>query len=161
MNERRVVAASPSDRPRFYREPSFGQRVGARLIDGAVLVPLSLVIGLLADDQAQALLGIGAVAAYEVVLVAVVGQTVGKMLTRTQVVDCLSGAVPTWMQAGRRWFTVIVVALIAVLFDEPVVATLGAVWTLVVLLPVLRPPLHRGLHDTAARTIVTVVDRHR
>lgn len=158
MTDRADGLAMEQDRPPFYREPTFAQRISARLVDLVVLVPVSLLVGALADDRGAALLGLTLSAAYEVTLVATRGQTLGKMAVGTQVVDCTTGSVPGVGRAAVRWLTVVAGSLVALVITSPTVDALGGVWSLVVLLPILRPPLHRGLHDVAARTVVTVID---
>ncbi len=143
--------------PAGFRAPTFGQRLLGRLIDTVVLMVVVGVTTLLAGDRTATIVGILVVAAYEIVLVALRGQTVGKMVMGTCVVDRESGALPYLGQATTRWLVVIAGSVVAMGFPllEPVVP----IYTLVVLVPILLAPLHRGLHDRASGTIVTALVR--
>jgi hypothetical protein len=66
-----------------------------------------------------------------------------------------SGATPSIGRAAVRWMTVIAIPLVVEGTGLPDPLDLG--WTILVLLPVLKPPLHLGLHDLAAATVVTSV----
>jgi len=144
---------APGRRPPNYQEPTFGQRLLARLIDSVVLLPVLAVLGVIASDRAQSFSWLMIVALYEIVLVTRRGQTLGKMALRTRVVDRATGARPSLGQAATRWLTVIAGPLVAV--AVPAVGPLAAVCTLIVIVPAVRPPLHLGLHDLTAHTIVT------
>jgi uncharacterized RDD family membrane protein YckC len=153
--------AVEQDRPPFYREPTFGQRLLARLIDLVVLVPLGVLASAVADGRASALVGIVLTGLYEVGFVARQGRTLGKVMLGTQIVDRSSGALPGLRQAALRWLAVAAGSLLALVITESSLNVLEGVWSLwalVVLLPILRPPLHRGVHDIVAGTVVTVID---
>ena len=138
---------------RGFVEPTLAQRVLARLIDSAVLFPVVLLVGFVAEGRIRTATGMALSAAYEIVAVAARGQTVGKVVMATKVVDAASGTVPTVSHAMLRWLVLIAGSLLAL--AVPVVAPFDVIYTIVVLLPILRPPFHRGVHDTAARTVVT------
>lgn len=147
--------ASPA--PPGFLEPTIGQRVLARLVDIAVLLPVLLLIGALADGSVRVAAGLAVVAAYEILFVSRRGQTVGKIVMRTQIVDRSSGSVPEPGQVTVRWLVVIAGSVVVAVF--PALEYLDSVYILVVLAPILRPPLHRGVHDLVAKTVVTSLAR--
>jgi uncharacterized RDD family membrane protein YckC len=130
--------------------PTFGQRLGGRLLDGALMFIVGLPLALTLDRAAAVWLGTALAAAYEIIGVAVWGQTVGKRLAGTRVVSMVS---PTLLpaQAAMRFAAYGGLAAVPTALGIPLV---GQLWALAVVLPILRAPLHRGLHDMAARTIV-------
>lgn len=139
--------------PEWFDEPSLLRRLGARLLDGLVLAPV-VFAGLLFDQPMRIVLVTLVQAVYEITFVARDGQTLGKRWLGLQVVDRDSGAVPTLNQAALR-FAVPEISTVAQLTS----ADLGALVLLVVFLPILKGPLHRGLHDHAAGTVVTACRR--
>ncbi len=134
-------------------EPTFAQRILARLIDTAVLLPLALLFGILLKGKLSAVLGLIVGAVYEIVLVARRGQTLGKATMGTRIVNRESGALPDTLHVALRWLVLSAGSLVALVVPE--VANLNVAYLIAVLFPVLRPPLHRGLHDRAAATVVT------
>jgi uncharacterized RDD family membrane protein YckC len=134
-------------------EPTFGQRLVARVLDTLVVLPALLLVGAMVDGGARVVLGMLIAGTYEVTLVARRGQTLGKRAMRTHIVDRASGGAPSIRQAFARWLVVGLGSVAALVL--PSARPFEVVYTLVVLLPVLRPPLHRGLHDLAASTIVS------
>jgi uncharacterized RDD family membrane protein YckC len=94
---------------------------------------------------------------YENVLTVSRGQTLGKIVLRTEVIDRETG---NHLSVGRslaRW---------AVLAGAPAIAALAVgrslltgLYDLIVLAPVLQPPLHLGIHDRLAGSIVTALPR--
>jgi len=143
----------PAPAPPGFREPTFGQRVLARVVDGLVVAPAAVVVAVALHGWARPLVGIGLVAGYEVVMVARDGRTVGKVVLGTRVVDAATGRRPSWLQSTRRWSVVVVATLLALAFPE--LDPIAAFVLVGVLAPALAPPLHRGLHDRLARTVVT------
>jgi uncharacterized RDD family membrane protein YckC len=131
-----------------FREPTFGQRLGGALLDALLWLPFGALLA-----RVWGWLPALAVAAYEVGLVARDGQTIGKKLVGTRVVDVASGGTPSIGMAALRWLTVIAIPLVV----EGTGLPDPLEWTTLVLLPVLKPPLHRGLHDRSAATVVTSV----
>jgi len=71
-------------------------------------------------------------------------------LLGTKVVNVTAGSLRPW-QAVVRFFTYGVPTFVFIAVGLRVGAD---TWFLIVFVPVLRPPWHRGLHDVAARTIV-------
>ncbi len=83
---------------------------------------------------------------YELPLTALRGETIGKILTKTQVVCIDNGQVPGWKKASIRWM-VLYLPLLAL----PIIGIL--VFLLTAASP-LFDPQRRGWHDKAAGTIV-------
>lgn len=118
-----------------------GSRFGARFIDGVLF---GLLEWFVISNWENTELLIGLVGFFlltlvnDWVLVAITGQSVGKMIARVKVVNAQDHAVPpTWGQAFLRW----------IVFSLPVI---GFISTLVLL---FRED-QRGLHDFAAKTVV-------
>ena len=131
-----------------------GSRVGARLIDALLVGAVSAAIVLLGggvelNDGSVELPGWmqwvtgGFAIAYEIGLIALTGQTLGKRLVGIRVVDATTGAVPELDQAVRRAFPN-VLTLVPFLGWLSIVAYLSAVWR----------PRRQGWHDSLAGTIV-------
>jgi uncharacterized RDD family membrane protein YckC len=139
------VAAAP---PGFV-EPTFGQRLAGAILDGLVVLPLALITG----SVAGRVTAVALVALYQIGLTARSGQTLGKMVMHTHVVDRQTGRTPSLTQAVIRWLTVLAGAVVAIAI--PAFKPLAFVYDVVVLAPILSQPLHRGLHDRAASTVVT------
>jgi len=133
--------------------PTFGQRLGGRFLDGAILFLASLVLRLALDGVALQTMVFSIAALYEIIGIATFGQTIGKRVAGTRVVSAVSGrleptqAVVRFLAYGGGVFALTALGL----------PLLGEFLALVVVLPILRPPLHRGLHDLAAQTIVVPV----
>ena len=108
------------------------------------VIPTSEPWGLIFVFQLLAL-GLAAALLYELPLVAVCGQTVGKMLTNTKVVRTADGAIPGWGRASARW---------AVLYLPLLVPIVGILVVLLVVASPLFDSRRRGWHDKAAGTIV-------
>ncbi|MFC8503789.1 RDD family protein [Pedococcus sp. NPDC057267] len=143
---------------------TLGQRFVARLIDGVIVTLVVWIIGFLglgalagSSDEAgnPSGFGVGAMVTtffiiaafsllYEMVMIAVRGQTLGKMIMGVKVVLERNGQVPGWGPSFIRWIVPIVGAL---------ACYIGA-------LLVLISPLFdstgklQGWHDKAANTLV-------
>ena len=130
--------------------PTFGQRLGGRFLDGAILFLASLALRLALNGVALQTMVFTIAALYEIVAIATFGQTVGKRVAGTRVVSAVSGhleptqAVVRFLTYGGGVFALTALGL----------PLLGELLAIVVVAPILRPPLHRGLHDLAAQTIV-------
>ncbi len=130
--------------------PTFGQRLGGRLLDSLLFLPLALLF-FAALGTAGRVLTIVLYASYEIACVTTTGRTLGKMAVGTRVVDASTGGPVAAPSAVVRD---------AVLFGPGVVlgflglGLAALLWTVVMVVMVQRPPLHRGPHDFAARTIV-------
>jgi uncharacterized RDD family membrane protein YckC len=81
---------------------------------------------------------------YYVVPTARRGQTLGKMVARTKVVDIDRGEIPTWTASFIRWAIPAAVGSIPVVGLAVVVVYAWLLWD----------RRNQGLHDKAARTIV-------
>lgn len=134
-----------------------GQRVLARVIDAIVLLPADALVWLIVGGRLRAASTLALGAVYEVFFVATRGQTVGKIVMRTRIVDHQTGGIPDVVAAALRWAVLSAGALLAL--ASPDFEGVSALVALIVVLPVLRPPLHRGLHDLVAGTVVTSLER--
>lgn len=135
--------------PEWFVEPSFARRLAARVVDNLLFAPMVL-LRFVVDDVSFLLLGALVRAAYEVTFVARDGQTLGKRWLGLRVVDRDTGAVPTLNQAALRYAVPETVTLL-----QLTAPGLSPLLGLVIYLPILKGPLHRGLHDHAAGTVVT------
>jgi uncharacterized RDD family membrane protein YckC len=143
--------------PEDDRLASVGQRVVGFLADlalaGTVLLTPSMLLqgAVTAEDlgpglsRLVALVAFTFLALYELVPTALWGRTPGKAIVGTRVVGIGDGQVPGWRRAILRW------ALPALAFQVHVVG-----WALAILLRavLVADPLHRGVHDKLAGTIV-------
>lgn len=137
------------------------QRLGARLLDGLIVgTPLIVVLfstlqdvdpqfGLSASQEdriTRAVLITSAIGAvYEIVLVALRGQTLGKMIVGIRVVRMDTGGSVGWGRSTLRWFVPAATArLPGVLSTLQLLIYLWMVWD----------PNRQGLHDKAAGTVV-------
>ncbi len=144
------------------RLATIGSRVWARLLDGLIIgLPLAVVIMVASDfDSDKGTLriplavevGTALVAAlYEVVLIHLRGQTIGKRILGIQAVRINDGARVDWTASSMRYLLPALPALIPI----P-----GAfLLTPVVYLAAIPDPLRRGWHDRAAGTIVVKLDK--
>ena len=126
----------------------FGARCFDNLLVGIVwLIPMAITGHVNADTLSQQTwlsYAIWATAvAYEIVLVAQTGQTIGKRLLSIQVVDAATGAIPTLDQSARRSVPTVIQVL-------PFLDLLGPL----LYVPVLWRPRRQGLHDQLAHTVV-------
>ena len=143
-----------------------GSRLGARIIDGVImtgLVIILFVIGIASalgadaawteeDSSAAAgvFVGLALLAVligilYEVTLIAVRGQTLGKMAVRIKVVRADNGLPPGWGKSIGRW--IIPAALGFIPF-------IGWLLSLLVYISLLWDKVRQGWHDKAAGTLV-------
>lgn len=147
------MSIDPAGAPPGFLEPVFGQRLLARLVDGIVMAVPVLLLTWAVGGRGGRALAVTAVTTYELVGVGLGGRTIGKALFGTRVVDARTGAPPIPLQAVLRWLVLGGGAFVALLV--PALEGIELLWFWVVVLPVMRGPLHRGLHDRVARTIVT------
>lgn len=134
-------------------EPTFGQRLVGAVVDGLVLLPAGLLLFKLGDGVAVTVVGLAIAAAYHVVLTARDGRTIGKRVVGTRAVDLTSGATPSLRQAGLRWLTLSAGTMVTAIV--PTLSWVNQGYSLMVLIGILVPPLHRGVHDRIASTVVT------
>lgn len=136
------------------------RRLGARLVDGLVIgLPMVIVFTVAfaayfedgrPSDEAifqMTLIATAVGALYEIVLIHLRGQTLGKMAVGIKVIQVEDGRPPSWNRASIRY------ALPALAGFIPVA---GGLLGLVVYLWLLWDPQRQGLHDKAARTIVVM-----
>ena len=136
---------------------TIGQRFLARLLDGLIVgLPLTILV-FAASDISQdrntvdtplwvQLFAAATSALYEVVLIRVWGQTVGKRVLGIKVVRVTDGTLPDWTASVIRYLLPVVPVLVPV----P-----GAfLLSLVIYLVAVTNPLRQGWHDRAAGTIV-------
>jgi uncharacterized RDD family membrane protein YckC len=130
-----------------FLEPTFGQRIAGRLIDTLIIGIAGNAVGALVDGIAFRVLGMVLFIAVEVgFLLGLDGQTLGKRAVGIRVMT-IDGA-PVGIKES------VVRSLVLWL---PVLTPIS----LLVLLPVLKGPLHRGIHDWLAGTIVTALPKER
>ena len=145
-----------------------GRRLVARLIDMAIVLIVTIflaVVGIVSflasaessDEAAGALVlfGFGGIAVFVVVLllyeptmIALRGQTLGKMATNIMVVGIEDGAVPGWGKALGRWVLPGLLAFIPVI---------GGLLSLLVYISLLWDDRRQGWHDKLGTTVVVKV----
>jgi len=114
------------------------RRLIARLADGVILfIVFSIFLGAVNE-----FVGLVVVAAYEIVFVALRGQTPGKMLLRIKVVRASNGYLPGWAPAAVRWVIPFCGFFLFVLPGLLVYASL--LWN----------KRKQGWHDMAGKTLV-------
>jgi len=141
-------------------------RLGARLLDGLLFVPLKLIVdatlhtgsntrGSGAWSLAQAIPYVAALL-YEVVLTWRFGQTLGKRMVGIRVRDVAENRAPTFLRSVARVGLVayLPAALLGTWLDPGARTLLNLTWGLVMAGSVLLRPDGRGYHDLAARTRV-------
>ena len=139
--------------PAWFVEPTFGQRLSASVADGFLFLLVTIGLARLVTGETALRVTIVALTGlYAIGGVALTGRTVGKHLLGLRVVDVGTGELPGLASAGVRWLTVTVPTLVP--WFVPALRAIAPLVTLAIYLPILRPPLHRGLHDRAAGTVV-------
>lgn len=138
-------------------------RLVARILDGVILtvVPLTPVAFDLIDfdDLTEPSVGMSLVLAavgliYEVTLVAIRGQTVGKMITNIRIVRTEDGLVPGWDMSAVRWLLPAIPGFIE--WFAPSLWAVGLLG-LVVYVSLTWDRVRQGWHDKAAKTLVVKV----
>lgn len=132
-----------------------GERLLARLVDGLVLLPLTIVLQvviLTADSLAVIaltyLLYIAASGAYEIGMIATRGATIGKKVLKLKVVRLADGAVPGGGPAAGRYFS-----FVGMLAVGAIPCGLGSI--AVLLSPLFdKSGRRQGWHDKIAKTVV-------
>jgi uncharacterized RDD family membrane protein YckC len=137
-----------------------GSRLFARLVDSLLLAPVVLVAAVVLGDAWWAsVVGLVVATVYEIALTSWRGQTAGKILFRLRVVDGVTGEGPAPVSLVLRWLVLDIGTIGAIAVPE--LRGVASLIGFVVIVVALRPPLHRGLHDLAAGTVVTrLADRH-
>ena len=146
---------------------SLGGRLGARILD-VILIGVGmgvlfaiglggLVLAALSGEDAAAVLAFVALVfglallfllvtlLYEVTMIAVRGQTVGKMITGVRVVRADDGGLPGWGKSIGRWL---------VLTLPSQIPAIGWIVTLLVYLSPTWDDRRQGWHDKAVATVV-------
>ena len=156
-----------------------GSRLGAKIIDWVILIVVSIVLGaiLLADDLIDSLsdsmagrdssMGAGfylslvflilVVAAYDIVLVATRGQTLGKMATRIKVVRADDGELPGWDKSAMRWLVPGIPYAASWLISVNGLTEILGILSLLVYVSMTWDKILQGWHDKAAGTLVIKV----
>ena len=137
-----------------------GQRCGARVLDVIILMVINFVLALfslgpsgdLVDPSESygtffvaSLLGSAVFLAYEVVQVAVWGQTLGKRMVGVKVVNAARGGLPTWGNAVGRG------AIPGLVWLIPWIGPLAA---LLCYLSLTWDRVYQGWHDKTGGTLV-------
>ena len=107
------------------------------IADGEEVMPNSLL-----------LIDLLIVGAYQVTMTALRGQTIGKMLVHTKVIDAESGSIPGWQSSFIRWGAPAALSTVPWLGYISVLMYAWLLWN----------PRRQGLHDKAARTLVVRVE---
>lgn len=138
-------------------------RAAARVVDLFVLLLAFVAVGTIVAGRLESdaprnpyladVIVFGLWASYEVVLHAIGGQTVGKMILRLRVVRLPDLGRPGPSRAFIRWFVPAGVAYVLGSVPAPWGFVTGAL-ALGVFLYALIEPRRRGLHDLAAGTVV-------
>jgi uncharacterized RDD family membrane protein YckC len=144
-------------------------RVGAYLIDGFILLPVGAAFGWQTrahHGQARALLLVLSLvvgASYEVIGIAIWGQTIGKRIRGLRVMGDQAATVG-FRRSAIRWAVrgLGPVTLIGQLSGNPLArfatGAIVSVWTVVLLTSMANDDHHRGFHDRAAATTVYVAE---
>ena len=142
-----------------------GARLGARLIDWVIVaiafvillvVGIGSAIGAGSNEGEEAALSLGVLlltplliaaigVAYEVTMIALKGQTLGKMATSIKVIRADNGRLPGWGKSISRW--IIPIVLLFVPF-------VGWILSLLVYVSLTWDKARQGWHDKAAGTLV-------
>lgn len=156
-----------------------GSRLGAKLIDWVILIVVSIILGaiLLADDLIGSLadsiagqepsLGAGyylsllflllVLAAYDVVLVALRGQTLGKMATRIKVIRADNGELPGWDKSAMRWLVPGIPYIASWFISVNGLSEILGLLSLLIYVSLTWDKILQGWHDKAAGTLVIKV----
>jgi uncharacterized RDD family membrane protein YckC len=140
--------------PPWFRTPTFGARITAAIVDWLILLPFLAATRALPGQLIDVAAGLGVGCAYSAGCVAARGRTPGKQLLDLYVLDATTGQRLAPGAAVTRWF---------ILAGGPtafatLVPGLRPLWMLLgvaVVAPILLSPLHQGLHDRAAHSLVS------
>lgn len=139
---------------------NLGSRLGARILDWvlvgvaiAVLAVIGIVGAIASGDEATfigivfglALSVLVITLLYEMTMIALRGQTVGKMMVGVKVVSAADGDVPGWGKSIGRWMILVLPGLIPIG---------GFLVTLLVYLSPTFDDRRQGWHDKAVATVV-------
>jgi uncharacterized RDD family membrane protein YckC len=132
------------------------RRLGGFLVDQAIFAVIGAIVLYRAGVGSSAGFGnpvydrsalilYGMELAYSIVLIALLGQTVGSMVAGVRIIRQEDAAIPGWGPALRR---------VAVANLPALVPFIGLVFVLVCYGWMFRDPQRQGLHDKAAATLV-------
>ena len=133
-------------------------RLGARVLDIIILIAAYVVIGLVfvggavvsGDTSGVSLLGATVLIlmiglGYEVIQIAVWGQTLGKRVAGVRVVNAAHGGLPGWGKAIGRWAVPSIISLIPII---------GVILSILCYASLTWDRVYQGWHDKAAGTLV-------
>ena len=115
-----------------------GGRLGARIIDIIIVI----VISFIAEFIEPYVVPFVAVAAYEIMFVALRGKTPGKMATSIRIVRADNGGLPGWGVSAGRWVIPLIGYVLAIIPGLLIHASL------------LWDDRRQGWHDKAVKTLV-------
>lgn len=135
-------------------EPTFAQRVAGRFVDSLLLLPVVLVVraAVTTDRRAVAAVTIMIGLGYEVGATARYGRTLGKRLVGTRIMRLATGTTPGPQVVTLRYLALSVGTIATMAAPR---SPIGPILWLIVIIPILRPPEHRGLHDRLSGTVVS------
>ena len=120
-------------------------RLGARIIDVLLVVVGGIAITSVAGGIAGAVLTPLGYAAYEISMISLRGQTLGKIALNIKVVGAADGELPGWGKAVGRWAVPNLVGIVPLI---------GTIITFLVYLSLVWDGARQGWHDKAAKTLV-------
>ena len=118
-----------------------GGRLGARIIDIIIVAVCGFIGGLIEPFVVPIVVG----AAYEIMFVALKGQTPGKMATSIKIVRADNGSLPDWGASAGRW--IIPTVGYVILFIPGLLIHASLLWG----------DRRQGWHDKAVKTLVVKV----
>jgi len=152
------VSAEPDPQPDVVPllPASPGKRFIGATVDGLLfaMLALSTASGEVANPFGLALVWLVISAIYEIGLTAWRGQTIGKLVAGTQVLDVSGERLPSLYQAFLRWLVQGVPNIIGLFVLSAWLDVASAAWAVAIYLPILRSADRRGWHDRIAETIV-------
>lgn len=130
-----------------------GLRFAGFLVDGVVSGVFMTVAYVATGDVAlTGWLMYGFTAAYQILMVGLLGRTLGNMAVHTRVMKTRDRSVPGLRAGFVRWLVPQLGSLLMLALSWP--RAVAWPWTLAVYLPVLSGPSYRGLHDRASGVMV-------
>ena len=143
-------------------------RLGARILDAVILAVVGIVASVawaavsiddIGENLDNAAFGVGEFVvfvvfgvAYEVILTALWGRTLGKRMVGIKVIHAVHGGVPGFGKAAGRWAVPSLPGVVLVLV--PALALIAALWSALCYLSLTWDRVYQGWHDKAAGTLV-------